>query len=404
MDANRADKFARRRIPKWLDAFPLPPSDAPREPRRPQDNILNDPASDLLIDFNSQEGFYQTAKKKKGKAAQPPPPPPPPSAPPADNGQQDDNGRGDGGANGGDAAGGAGGGGGGGNGNNGLPAISTNDFGTDSFQDIKLGDDKLDLGLKPPEGKGFDQWGTKWNSGGTGWDFSGGGGGNDIAGDGKDDENPWGKSKGLEGPPEGGEQEKEDPWGFGVKKEKKKSPLWGAEPEEEVKSGDGWGWGGSKKKGKGLEEVHMASEAAATEKKDIWDTWGISKKDRTKKKGILEDAGSSHAEPPPDLQDDLWGGGWSSKKPGGVPAPAPDPPSFEDKNEGDDFWATFGSGKSKPVEEKSAVDGWSSWGLTKKGKQMSSIGCARFTVTNGVQLSRSRQRTMAGTYGGQVRR
>lgn len=148
----------------------------------------------------------------------------------------------------------------------------------------------------------------------------------------------------------------------------------------------------------------MASEAAATEKKDIWDTWGISKKDRTKKKGILEDAGSSHAEPPPDLQDDLWGGGWSSKKPGGVPAPAPDPPSFEDKNEGDDFWATFGSGKSKPVEEKSAVDGWSSWGLTKKGKQMSSIGCASFTVTNGVQLSRSRQRTMAGTYGGQVRR
>ena len=54
------------------------------------------------------------------------------------------------------------------------------------------------------------------------------------------------------------------------------------------------------------------------------------------------------------------------------------------------------------MAEKPAADGWSSGGLTKKGKQMCSIGCARFTVTNGVQLSRSR-RMMAGTYGGQVR-
>ncbi|KAF4981750.1 hypothetical protein FDECE_17639, partial [Fusarium decemcellulare] len=86
MDSNGTGNFARRRPPTWLDALPRPPpSDAPRERRRPNDNLLNDPASDVLIDFNSQEGFYQTAKKKKpGKTPQAPPPqpPPPPSPPP----------------------------------------------------------------------------------------------------------------------------------------------------------------------------------------------------------------------------------------------------------------------------------------------------------------------------------
>ncbi|KAJ4177996.1 hypothetical protein NW767_014966 [Fusarium falciforme] len=416
MDAIGTSEFARRRPPAWLDAFPLPPSsDAPRERRRPSNDLL-DPDSDILIDFNSQEGFYEAAKKKKWKAQQLPPSRPSPPPPPVDDGQKDDNAGGDGGANGDDAAGGAGDG--SGDGNNGgsgaggddnwaevttatskktgadggLPAIPTNDFGADSFHEIKLGDDKLDLGLGPPELKNsFGSWGTKWSTGGTSWDWSGGGGGNDVtaaAAETKTDDIPWGKSKGagktnmsfgaieeIDDKPAGSKQEKEDPWEFGSKKDEKKTSLWGAE-DQEAKDGDTWGWG-SKKKGKGglLEEVSMDPEpAAAGDKKDIWDTWGISKKDRTKKRNIIDE---SHPEPAPDPPpaDDKWGG-WSLKRDKtknsfiwdeqvSVPEPVPDLPSFEDKNDGDDFWSTFGTGKSKPTEEKQA-EGWSSWGLTKK--------------------------------------
>ncbi|KAF4435383.1 hypothetical protein FALBO_17459, partial [Fusarium albosuccineum] len=205
----------------------------------------------------------------------------------------------------------------------------------------------------------------------------------------KTDDNPWSKSKGQSSLafdglekvteiPKGSKQGKEDLWGFGAKEEKKKTNLWGAEPEEEVKDGDPWGWGGSKKKGKGSLLEEIPEPAPGADKKDIWDTWGISKKDRAKKKNIIDDGASSHLEPAPDppQADDLWGG-WSSKKDKPkkssiwgeqelVPEPAPDPPSFEDRNDGDDFWSTFGGGKPKGVEEAPPAEGWSSWGMAKQ--------------------------------------
>jgi hypothetical protein len=103
MPIDGTGRFANRRLPSWLNSSPLPPSDAQKERRRPKDGLLTDPTSDLLIDFNSNEGFVETAKKKtKAKTpSAPPPPPPPPAAPPADDGQKDDNVGSDGGASGG---------------------------------------------------------------------------------------------------------------------------------------------------------------------------------------------------------------------------------------------------------------------------------------------------------------
>ncbi|KAF4977758.1 hypothetical protein FZEAL_5777, partial [Fusarium zealandicum] len=410
MDANNTNEFARRRPLSWLNAPSPPSSDAPRDRRRPNNDLLRDPSSDILIDFNSQEGIYEAAKKKKGKTPQAPPSQPQPPAPPADDGQKDGNAGGDGGANNDDAAGdGAGDGKKNASGDtgwddlmtasskkkgvgSGLPTIPTNDFGTDSFDEIKLGDDKLDLGLRPPETKNsFGSWGTKWMPSGASWDWSGGSGGNDVTAapaETKPGDNPWDSSKGADksntafGSLEEAEGRpgKEDDWGFGAKKEKKQSSLWGAGPEEESKGGDLWGWGSSKKgKGDLLEEISMDSEpAAGANKKDIWDTWGISKKDRAKKKGIMEEAGTLVSDPAPEPPpaDESWGG-WSSKKDktkkqnslwgeqNQILEPAPDPPSFEDK-EGDDFWSTFGTGKEKPAEEKPPAEGWASWALGKK--------------------------------------
>lgn len=411
MDAHATDERARTRPPAWLDAFPPPPSEAPRK-RRSKDALLNDPTSDVLIDFNSEEGFYEAAKKKKGKQQQqaPPPPPPPPSKP-ADDPPKDDGAGGDD-AKGGDASGGAGGGDGDGNNGGGLPDIPTDDFNAESFQDIKLGDDtggRLDLDLGPPDAKGsFGSWGTKWNIGGGGgggdggggaeWDFSGSGGGNDAiaaAADTKAEDNPWGKKASGKSPLGAFEesadnptskQGQEDSWGFGSKKEKAKTNLWGAEPEDDKKEGDLWGWGTSKKpamkKGSLLEEITMDSvPEPSSEKKDIWDTWGISKKDREKKKNIHDESAIPEPAPdPPSAGDDLWGG-WGSKKTGKkaagwgatdeVPMLAPDPPTMDDKD-GDDFWSTFGSG-SKAVEEKPAAGGWFSRGLSRKGKKKLSL-------------------------------
>lgn len=453
MDPNDPDDYARPHQPAWMDAFSLPPSSDPPRKRRSSDDLLSDPAFDVSVDFNSQEGFYEMAKKKKGGAAKqslPPPPPPVPPPPPADEGNKDGGAGGD--SNGGDAAGGAGGGGDdGGNGADagwgdfatakpkkkkgkdeldvGLPSIPTADFSADAFDEIKLGDDlggKLDLGLGPPDGKGFGSWGTKWNSGagggggdagggaggGSGWDWSGAGGNDPMTAtaDAKIEESSWGINRGK--PKKVGKSslsfgefgdveehtevakpdEKEDPWGFGAKKDtkKKKDPsIWGSDPLEEKKDpigeSDPWGWGTSKKK------PPPEPVPAKKETEDIWDTWGISKKDRAKKKGIMDDV----SEPPmpapdPPPSDDLWGGdGWSKKDKkkssiwgeSDVPVPAPDPPTQNnDKNENDDFWNAFGNKKKSPVPsvqpppEEKAADGWSAWGLAKKvGKKSTSI-------------------------------
>lgn len=372
------------RAPAWLNPSPQPPSDAQKERRQPNDALLNDPNSDILIDFNSRQGFYEAAKKKKAKTpSAPPPPPPPPAAPPADDGQKDDNTGGDRGASGGDAAGGAGDGNGDDNSNS-PPKPPT------TFENINLGDNKLDLGLSPPESKGISSsWGAKLGFGGGGWGWGGGGKSETAPApapapppppqETKAEENPWDKPHDRTG----GIEDDDDGWGFGAKKEKKKgSTLWGAEPDEGPKDGDDpWGWSGQKKKGKAggiLEELALDSDTAPPNgKKDIWDTWGISKKDRAKKKGIMEEVALAAAPEPPSMEDQ-WGG-WSGKKEhsqsslwgaqDSIPAPAPDPPSFEDKD-GDDFWSTFGTGKAKPPPEETS--GWGPFGIGKKGEDETS--------------------------------
>ncbi|KAF4987122.1 hypothetical protein FGRMN_10536, partial [Fusarium graminum] len=168
MPIDGTGRFANRRLPSWLNSSPIPPSDAQKERRRPKDDLLADPTSDLLIDFNSNEGFYEAAKKKsKPKTpSAPPPPPPPPAAPPADDGQKDDNVGSDGGAGGGDSTGGAGDGNDDGNSGNGPPSKPPT-----TFENINLGgDNKADSGLSPPENKGISSsWGAKLGFGGGGW-------------------------------------------------------------------------------------------------------------------------------------------------------------------------------------------------------------------------------------------
>jgi hypothetical protein len=384
MPINGTGRNANRRLPSWLTSSPLPPSDAQKERRRPNDEILSDPASDILIDFNSSEGFHEAAKKsKKTKTpTAPPPPPPPPAAPPADDGQKDDINGGGGGASGGSAAGGAGDGSSSGGGS--VPPKPPT-----TFDNISLGASKLDLGLSPPENKSISSWGAKLGFGGGGWGWGGGAKNEPQPApapppppESKNEDNPWDKPKGSTG--DLGMKDDDDDWGFGTKKDKKPSALWGAEPEEEPKdAGDPWGWGNQKKKGKPggiLEELALDTEPEGPPggKKDIWDTWGISKKDRAKKKGIMEEVALAAAPDPPSM-DDQWGSGWSGKNDKSpqnslwgaqdpIPA-APDPPSFEDKD-GDDFWSTFGSGKAKPVEDNPG--GWGSWGISKTGEDITS--------------------------------
>ncbi|EWG38183.1 hypothetical protein FVEG_01474 [Fusarium verticillioides 7600] len=360
MPLNGTSRYAHMRTPAWLNPSPQPSSDAQKERRRPNDALLSDPNSDILIDFNSHQGLYEAAKKKKTKtpsAPPPPPPPPPPADPPADDGQKDDNTGGDGGASGGDAAGGAGDGNGNGNSNS-PPKPPT------TFENINLGDKKLDLGLSPPDPRAIPVHGREIGFAPAP---------PPPPQESKAEENPWDKPKDKIG----GIEEDDDGWGLGAKKEKKKaSTLWGAEPDEGPKDGDDpWGWSGQKKKGKAggiLEELALDSDTASPNgKKDIWDTWGISKKDRAKKKGIMEEVALAAAPEPPSMEDQ-WGG-WSGKKEhsqsslwgaqDSIPAPAPDPPSFEDKD-GDDFWSTFGTGKAKPSPEETS--GWGAWGIGKK--------------------------------------
>lgn len=66
MDPSETNQHAQKRLPVWVDSFSHnSPSNAPRRTRS-QDDLLNDPTTELEVDFNSQEGFYEAAKKKKG--------------------------------------------------------------------------------------------------------------------------------------------------------------------------------------------------------------------------------------------------------------------------------------------------------------------------------------------------
>ena len=326
----------------------------------------------------------------------------------------------------------------------GLPEIPTSDFGADAFHEIKLGDDsgKRDVNFGTTD-KGS-SWGgggggSKWGTGASGWDFSSTGAGNDLtvaSADTKNaDDNPWSINRGKPKKPEDSSKpEMEDPWGFGKKGAAKKKSPWGEETLDPLAEsqdlattggdGDVWGWGNKKGKGAIPEpapdppaaaaeddwfgstakskktkagmfgEPVAESEASSGDKKnaDIWDTWGISKKDRMKKKNIHDEFGGSTTEPAPPAasaapQDDLWGGWSSKKKSTGVfgetslspepdsgkkeddlwgygskpstkkkdslwgdsePIPAaPDPPTLDGKTDVDDFWSSFGAPKPK---------------------------------------------------------
>lgn len=334
-----------------------------------------DPFSDFGIDLGSTSGQREHAKKKKKPAAAPVN-----SGGAGDGEEKKDDAPGDGnsaggggGSAGGDAGAGAGGSG-DGNGDGGgddkkdtngepddewatfggakpkkkggkdllggLPAIPTSDFGTDSFQEIKLGDDsagKIDLGFGASDPKNnLGSWGTKWNTGGnSNWDWSSGGAGKagaeeppppaDAGGVGEaiGDDNPWGinrpkpkkKTKANfsfgsfdeapDPPAEDAAPKADDGWGFVSSKDKKKTSIWGAaEPEkkEEEKTGvgsDSWGWGSTKKK----------DESAPPG--DDWFTPAKKDKDKDKdkkKKGSAMLLDNTIEEPSTDKkEDDLWG-------------------------------------------------------------------------------------------------
>lgn len=338
-----------------------------------------DPFSDFGIDLGSTSGLREHAKKKKKPAAAPVN-----SGGAGDGGEEkkDDaagdgnNGGAGGGTGGGDAGAGGSGDGSGGDdkkdagGDNlddewatftatkpkkgakaagggllgGLPAIPTSDFGTDSFQEIKLGDDaagKFDLGLGTADtkGGGLGSWGSKWNSGGgSTWDWSSGKAGGEEAapaaegaiGEANGEDNPWSMNRpkptkkktaktnfsfgSFDEPsdPPADEPKADDGWGFVSSKDKKKTSIWGAaEPDKkddaQEKTGagaDSWGWGNAKKK----------EEPAPSN--DDWFT-PASKKDKDKdkkKKGSAMLLDDTIEEPSTDKkEDDMWGT-WGSKK------------------------------------------------------------------------------------------
>lgn len=420
MDPQNTGICARRRDPKGLDCGPSPDSACVDHRRQSKDSLLEDPILGIDVDLTSQSGLREHAKKKKKATAVPL------NLGGGGDDKKDDNtsegNNGAGGDNqgaGGDT--GAGGGDGNGDGNDkkdnagdnpddewatfttakskkkgvdgGLPAIPTSDFGTDSFQEIKLGDDsagKLDLGFGNSETKnGLGSWGTKWNGGGagSGWDWGGAGGGggdskaNNAAegdtGEANGEDNPWsinrpkpkkktGKttfSFGSFDEPEGQAEEPaskpDDGWGFVSSKDKKKTSIWGTEADEKKddnqdKSGagaDGWGWGTTKKK---------EPEPASAPPTDDWFTPAASKKDK-KKKGSAMLLENTIEEPKEEKkEDDIWGtwGGATKKKEkqstllddfgtSSTPA-APDPPPSED------IWGLAGS-KDKKKKKKGGL-------------------------------------------------
>jgi hypothetical protein len=393
VDPARTGEDARQQPLPRDSAAPVPTNPEARRERR-RDVILNDPSMDSLIDFSSEEGFYQFAKKKK-KATQAFnwDEPEKKDEPPADGGDGnggDPNG-GDSGNAGGDGAG-AGGGDGDGNGDdkdkkdeggdanpddewgsfatvgkkkkkgkkgaaveepteNAVPEVPEVKF--DSFQEIKLDDPapalEVNFGGDSAENKGssFGTWGTSWNTGST-WDWSG-------TKDGNKDKD--------EGPKEDADA---NPWSINRPKPKKKGKTtftFGAFDEEEEKS----------------EEPPAAAEE---EKKDddFTFSFGTSKKDKKKKKNSIwdpepeekkdedplaasQDLGSTKA-----AEDDLWGGGWgtTTKKKGKKgknaveeikepdPPPAPDPPA--EAAPPDDDW--FSGTSKKDKKKKKNIFSW----------------------------------------------
>ncbi|KAI6779033.1 uncharacterized protein J7T54_008251 [Emericellopsis cladophorae] len=167
MDPSGTDTFARRQNYAFDASSPaLGSTSSSSRDRQSSKDLLSDPAFDILLDLNSEDGRRAHAKKKKKAASTP-------LNLNDNNGNEkkDDaagggnGGNGDlGGGSAGDAGGGAGDGGNGGNGGDkpeddwatfsgskakangapqvgGLPDIPTSDFGTEAFQEIKLGDD-----------------------------------------------------------------------------------------------------------------------------------------------------------------------------------------------------------------------------------------------------------------------
>jgi hypothetical protein len=243
MDPTGTDDLVRRRNEAFDPSSPaLGSRSAPSRDRRASQDLFSDPAFDALLDLNSTYGQREHAKKKKKPGSTPL------NLNDNNNNEKKDDAAGDGnGGNGdlgggasGDAGGGAGDGGSGGNGDGGgkadedwatfggskgknkgapqiggLPDIPTSDFGTDAFQEIKLGDDsggKFDLhaGSTSINTRGAGNWGNKWNGGGSTWDWAGGGGDSGGGGTSNGAANPWGSKP-----------KEQSSFAFGSKKENK---------------------------------------------------------------------------------------------------------------------------------------------------------------------------------------
>ena len=415
MDPSGTDEFAHRRESVQPDACPSRIEPTIRR-RTSEYELLGDPLADVVIDFNSQDGFRDHAKKKKKAAT--------PFSLNDNNEKKDDNaGEGDGGN------GGGGNGGGGDPGNNGagdgagdgagggdddwatfttakskkkgkgdaggLPDIPTSDFGTDTFQEIKLGDDtggKLDINFGTLDlTNSFGSSGTKWNTGGSTWDWSGGA-------DKDTGDNPWSKPKkkdkstfsfgSMDEPDD--KPAKDDDWGFSTttkKDKKKKDSMWDPAPENEGQditggAGETWGWDKKKK----VEEVDDwftpgGKKDKKKEDEDLWNTWGGAKKDK-KKTSLLDDFGTPDPPPAPDAPpaDDFWGAvttKGSKKKKAGLfdditETPPPDPPAATTMD--DDFGWGLSSKKKKnsifadddPKDKAKTEEGWDLWGAGKK--------------------------------------
>lgn len=361
-----------------------------------------------MVDFDSRRGIYEYAKKKGKKATSVPlnlaPEKKEDDVPPGDG--NNNNGDKKGGTGNSGAGGGAGGGGNGNNGNSGggggddewatftstkpkkkkgeadggLPTIPTSDFGTDAFQEIKLGEDiggKLDVNFGAPGSKnGAGSWGT---GGGGGWDWSGapgadpGGGG--AGGGGNAEGNPWSIDRpkpkktnkstfsfGADEPDDSGGKPDDD-WGFVSTKDKKKqSNLWGQEEDNK----EAWAFGASDKKGSAaLLDGTLDDPTPGKKEDDIWDTWGGGDP-KAKKKNLLGDFGPP--DPAPETAagssaiDSFWGAVTGKKDTKKKIPEAPDPPASMGLD--DDFGWGFGS-KKKP-EPKPVEDEGEFWSFAKK--------------------------------------
>lgn len=300
------DKFARRNAASFpfTNAPPPPQSQSQRSP----DEILKDPSSDLLIDFNSEQGFRTLAKKKKTKTT------PVASWSQGGSGGGDgggtEKGDGQGGENGATGGSGAGDGGDDGKKNGGRPPTIPTDFG-----DMKL--DGGSAGL---------------------------------------DENPWGNPDDSAKPAE----KENDLWGlFGGVKKKKKPDLHDENAADKKNDGDLWGLGA--KAASKDKKVSLLDEPAPEKKNDddFWGSitggekkkeesslWGIGGK---KKKGsIFADIIDTKTDETEKADEGGWGIFGKRKK---VATPVDNTPKTETKEES--MWDSWGGSKGKV---KAAVD------------------------------------------------